>query len=221
MRWMVLILGLFLSGCYAHYQPRYQGPPPLQTTSLAQANAMVGVQQPVAYKVGFMGGCDSGYLSAGYTSYLFKKDTDRFATDEVYQQGWNDGFSRCASGERVSGGSYSNQRYYGYDYYYPRTFYSGFYYPSYYYAPGYSLWSGYYTYPRHRHQTYSRNYNYAPWSGGHKHKGRGFKKHRGDYYIGKPHKGRGNGGGHKSRDYKGRGNKKRGGHRGGGNHWVR
>jgi hypothetical protein len=221
MRWMILISGLLLSGCYAHYQPRYQGPPPLQSTSIAQANAMVGVQQPAAYKVGFMAGCDSGYLSAGDTSYIFKKDTDRFDTDDVYQQGWNDGFNRCASGEGATANNYSDPRYYGYDYYYPRTFYSGFYYPSYYYAPGYSLWWGYYGYPRHRHYTYNRNYHYTPWVGGHKHKGRGFKKHRGDYYIGKPRGGghkKGGGGHKKGGNYKSRGKKGGKGSRG---YWVR
>ena len=217
MRWMVLILGLFLSGCYAHYQPRYQaqGPPPLQSTSIEQANAMVGVQQPAAYKVGFMGGCDSGYLSAGNTSFIFKKDANRFDTDDAYKQGWTDGFNRCASGGGVTANNYSDQRYYGYDYYYPRTFYAGFYYPSYYYAPGYSLWSGYYGYPRHQHYTYNNNYYYTPWSGGHKHKGSGFKKHRGDYYIGKPRGGGGKGGGHKGRGKKG------GSHKGGGSYWIR
>jgi hypothetical protein len=75
---MVLIPGLFLSGCVAHYGASYQGPPPLLATSMAQVNAMVGPQQPAAYKVGFMGGCDSGHLSAGNTSYIFKKDTARF-----------------------------------------------------------------------------------------------------------------------------------------------
>ena len=59
---------------------------------------MVGAQQPPAYKVGFMEGCDSGYVSGGNTSYIFKKDTNRFDTDDVYKQGWNDGFNRCVSG---------------------------------------------------------------------------------------------------------------------------
>ena len=190
MRWMVLILGLVLSGCVAHYQSGYQGPPPLQATSMAQVNAMVGAQQPAAYKVGFMEGCDSGRLSAGDNSFLFKKDTDRFDRDDVYQQGWNDGFNRCVSGEGASSGNSYYQSSYGY--YYPGTFYSGFYYPGYYYAPGYSIWAGYYGYPRHRHN------HYTPWygghkHGGHKHKGRGHKS-RGGKRRGHSHKG---GGGHR------------------------
>ena len=73
MRWIVVILGLSLSGCViTPYQARYQGPPPLQTTSMAEVDAMVGAQQPAAYKVGFMQGCDSGHLSAGNNSFIFK-----------------------------------------------------------------------------------------------------------------------------------------------------
>ncbi len=219
MRWMILISGLLLSGCYAHYQPRYQGPPPLQSTSIAQANAMVGVQQPAAYKVGFMAGCDSGYLSAGNTSYIFKKDADRFDTDDVYQQGWNDGFNRCVSGSGVTASNY-NQGYYGYNYYYPDTFYSGFYNPSYYYAPGYSLWLGYYGYPRHGHYSYNRNYYYTPWYGGHKHRGSGYKGYRKGPYIGKHRGGGHKSGGGQGGGHRGRGNKG-GSHKGGGKYWIR
>jgi len=187
MRWMVLILGLFLSGCYAHYQGRYyaEGPAPLLSTSMAQVDEMVGTQQPAAYKVGFMEGCDSGSLSAGNTSYLFKKDADRFETDDVYKQGWNDGFNRCISGEGAPAKRYYYQNSYGYNYYYPGTFSTGFYYPSYYYAPGFSIWSGYYAYPRHRHYAYNGNHYYTPWYGGHKHRGRGYKGYRRGPYIGK------------------------------------
>ena len=216
MRWMIVILGLSLSGCYAHYQsryqpPRYQGPPPLQTTTIDQVNAMVGVQQPAGYKVGFMEGCDSGRLSGGNNSYLFKKDSTRFETDDEYKQGWSDGFNRCVAGEGVSADSYY-QGNYGYNYYYPGTYYSGFYNPSYYYAPGYSIWSGYYSYPRHRHYTYNRNHYYTPWYGGHKHKGRNFKKRRGDYFIGKP---RGGGKSHR------KGRSKNRNKRSGGRYWIR
>ena len=202
MRWMVLIPGLFLSGCVAHYGASYQGPPPLQATSMAQVNAMVGAQQPAAYKVGFMEGCDSGRLSAGDNSFLFKKDTNRFDTDDVYQQGWNDGFNRCVSGEGAAANNYYYPSYY-YGYYYPGTFYSGFYYPGYYYAPGYSIWAGYYGYPRHRHV--HRHNHYTPWYGGHKHKG----------YRGKPYAAKSRGRGH---NHKGGGRKGRGGKGGGHKH---
>jgi hypothetical protein len=223
MRWMVLILGLSLSGCYAPYQGRYQaqGPPPLQSTSMEQVNAMAGVQQPAAYKVGFMAGCDSGRLSAGDSSFLFKKDTNRFDTDDAYKQGWNDGFKRCASGEGATAGNYNYQGYYdyyypyGYNSYYPGTFSSGFYYPSYYYAPGYSLWLGGYGYPRH--YAYRNNYYYTPWYGGYGHRGGGkyysgrggHRGYGGGSYLRKPYRG-----GH-GKSYRGRGGKG-GGHRGGG-----
>lgn len=205
MRWMVLILGLFLSGCYAHYQGRYyaEGPAPLLSTSMAQVDEMVGTQQPAAYKVGFMEGCDSGRLSAGNTSYLFKKDADRFETDDVYKQGWDDGFNRCVSGEGAPAKRYYYQNSYGYNYYYPGTFSTGFYYPSYYYAPGFSIWSGYYAYPRHRHYIYNRNHYYTPWYGGH--------KHRAKHGL----RGRGYSGGHKGRSG-GRGGRGGGGRSGGG-----
>lgn len=180
MRWMLLLLGLFLTGCYAHYQTGYQGPPPLQSTSIAQVNAMVGVQQPSAYKVGFMEGCDSGRLSAGDNSFLFKKDTDRFETDDTYKQGWNDGFNRCLSGEGAPARNTSYQSSYGY--YYPGTFYSGFYYPGYYYPPGYSIWLGSYGFPRYRN--IYRHYYYTPWYGGYRYRGRyrGYKGFAGGRY---------------------------------------
>ena len=224
MRWMVVILGLSLSGCViAPYQPRYQGPPPLQTTSIEQVNAMVGVQQPAAYKVGFMGGCDSGHLSAGDTSFIFKKDKTRFETDDAYKQGWNDGFSRCVSGAGVTVDNY-NRGYYGYNYYYPGpyyagSYYSGFYYPSYSYAPGYSLWLGYYGYPRHRHYTYNRNYYYTPWYGGHKHRSKGFKGYSRGPYLSKPRGGGGHSKGRKS--WRGKGGGHKGGGGKGGGAWIR
>ena len=106
MRWMVLILGLSLFGCVvAPYQARYQGPPPLQSTNMAQVDAMAGAQQPVAYKVGFLEGCDSGNVSAGRNLYIFKKDVERFGKDDLYKQGWNDGFNRCVSGAEATTGN--------------------------------------------------------------------------------------------------------------------
>ncbi len=218
MRWMIVILALFLSGCIVHSQgryQRYQGPPSLQTTTMTQVDTMVGAQQPAAYKVGFMQGCDSGRLSAGDNSFLFKKDTNRFDTDDVYQQGWNDGFNRCVSGAGVTASNYY-QGSYGYNYYYPSTFSAGFYYPSYYYAPGFSIWSGYY-YPRNRHYAYNRNYYYTPWYGGHKHRGGGYKGYRRGPYISKH---RGGGGSHIGKRGGG-GHKSRGGGSRGGSSWIR
>ena len=248
MRWLVFVLAVFLSGCIAHYQGRYEGPPPMQSTSMAQANSMVGVQQPVAYKVGFMAGCDSGRVSAGSNSFIFKKDVERFGKDDLYQQGWNDGFSRCSSGEGIAAGSTSVSTYYGWGYY-PWTYYSGYYSPYYnyspYYSPGYSIWLG--NYGHHDHYSYSGRHYYSPWYyGGHsKHKGsRGLAPYIGKQsggghssapYIGKqsggghssgPYIGKHRGGGHKG-SYKGGSHKSRGGggHKGGGNkglgNWIR
>ncbi len=239
MRWMVLISALFLSGCVVHYGARHhQGPPPLQTTTLAQVNSMVGAQQPSAYKVGFMEGCDSGHVSAGDNSYIFKKDGERFKTDDIYQQGWNDGFNRCVSGEgSVPATNYSANTYFGFGYYpfvYPGVFYSGGYYPGYYdyypyYSPSYSVWLGHFG---HRGPSHRTHYYASPWWGGQKHRhggkhfsgwrssGRsdgGFLRmpHRGG---GKGHKvGSGKGGGGKGRGHKGKGH----GHSGGGRGWLR
>ena len=173
MRWTIVILAIFLSGCVATYSARYQSPPPLQSTSLAQVDAMAGGQQPVAYKVGFRDGCDSGRVSAGNTSFIFKKDVVRFDEDSLYQQGWTDGYNRCFAEGGIAGGGTSVSTTYGWGYY-PGYFYSGYYYPSWgyycYYEPGYSIWLGNYG---HRHSyTHHDHYYYTPWYGGHRH-GRG------------------------------------------------
>lgn len=212
MRWMVLILGVFLFGCVvAPYQARYQGPPPMQSTTLAQANAMVGVQQPTAYKVGFMAGCDSGHVSAGNNSFIFKKDVERFGKDDLYQQGWTDGFNRCVSGGGTAAGSSYYSPYYGG--YYSGTYYSGYYDPGYYYypyySPGFSLWLG--NYGHRNHYVHSDHYYYSPWYGGRKHKG----SHGVGPYIGNQRGGGHKGGGHKGGGHKGGGHKG-GGHKGGG-----
>lgn len=228
MRWLVLILGIFLSGCFVHYDgAAYQGPPPLLTTTLAQVNGMVGAQQPAAYKVGFMQGCDSGRVSAGENSYIFKKDVERFSTDDVYRQGWDDGYNRCFSGGGPAAGSYTSSTYFGFGYfpfYYPGVYYSGHYYPGYdyysYYDPGYSIWLGYYGHDNHN---YNRHYYASPWYGGHKYKGGGqhfsrWNSHKGPGgFFGGKH--RGGGGKHfKGRSHGGGGGKHSKGrsHRGGG-----
>ena len=50
---------------------------------------------PPGYQEGFAAGCDSGYVAAGHPYYRFRKDPSRFAADEMYRQGWNDGFATC------------------------------------------------------------------------------------------------------------------------------
>lgn len=65
------------------------------TTSMNNVDRQVGFSQPPAYKQGYRDGCDSGYVAAGHPYYRFSKDVTRFRNDELYQQGWQDGFSVC------------------------------------------------------------------------------------------------------------------------------
>jgi len=51
--------------------------------------------QPIAYQDGYLPGCDSGYVAAGHPYYTFSKDVVRFSKDDLYQQGWTDGFNVC------------------------------------------------------------------------------------------------------------------------------
>ena len=64
-------------------------------TSMKEVDREVGAGQPVPYKVGFKDGCDSGYVAAGHPYYKFKKDIARYSRDELYKQGWDDGFRVC------------------------------------------------------------------------------------------------------------------------------
>jgi len=163
-------------------------------------------------------GCDSGRLSSGNNSYLFKKDTNRFETDDVYKQGWNDGFNRCVSGE---GAPTVTNTYYQSSYgYAPGTFSYGFYYPSYYYAPGFSIWSGYYVNPRPRYvYRHRHNHYYTPWYGGRKHRGHRHRGYRGKPYVAKSWTGPNRGGGFKSGGGKSRGSRGGGGRSPGA--WIR
>ena len=110
MRWTLLFLGLIVSGCFTLNSAKHQGPPPRQSTTPAQVDAMVGVQKPADYKSGFRDGCNSGNVEKGNNSYNFKKDETRFDSDAQYRQGWSDGFTRCIDGvtlDDYSGQSYS------------------------------------------------------------------------------------------------------------------
>jgi len=64
-------------------------------TSMESTNRQVGSNQPTPYKAGYCAGCDSGYVAAGNPYYRFKKDVNRYKEDDLYKQGWNDGFSVC------------------------------------------------------------------------------------------------------------------------------
>ncbi len=106
-----VVCGILFTGC-ATYD--YGGP---RTTSIEDVDRAVGAHQPVGYRVGYKDGCDSGYVSAGYSSYVFQKDRGRYGADDLYKHGWDDGFSSCKATR-----SYSSR----YDYY-----------PGYYWGPRY------------------------------------------------------------------------------------
>jgi hypothetical protein len=64
-------------------------------TTPQQTERMVGANQPTEYKEGFKDGCDSGYSAAGHVYYRFTKNVSRYALDELYKQGWDDGCMTC------------------------------------------------------------------------------------------------------------------------------
>ena len=51
--------------------------------------------QPEAYRSGYAAGCDSGYVAAGHPYYRFSKDAAAYGADDLYRQGWDDGFAVC------------------------------------------------------------------------------------------------------------------------------
>ena len=53
--------------------------------------------QPPEYSAGYTAGCSSGHSAAGDAGARFLKDPLRFQSDQLYAQGWNDGFSVCKS----------------------------------------------------------------------------------------------------------------------------
>ena len=50
---------------------------------------------PPSYRDGFRDGSNSGYVSAGHPYYKWTKDFNRYDSDSLYKQGWNDGFRKC------------------------------------------------------------------------------------------------------------------------------
>jgi hypothetical protein len=51
--------------------------------------------RPPDYIDGYVDGCDSGYHAAGVPYNLFSQDRERFKSDRLYSDGWNDGFTNC------------------------------------------------------------------------------------------------------------------------------
>lgn len=84
------ILVLALAGC---------------ATDMRKVDRDVGAGQPPAYKEGYAAGCDSGYVAAGHPYYKFRKDVSRFAADDLYKQGWGDGYSVCKGQYDAIGGA--------------------------------------------------------------------------------------------------------------------
>ena len=51
---------------------------------------------PPAWQAGYMPGCKSGWHAAGDIGFQFTKDFDRYQSDALYKQGWDDGFRICS-----------------------------------------------------------------------------------------------------------------------------
>jgi hypothetical protein len=50
---------------------------------------------PVQYQNGYVDGCASGRVAGGYPYDRMRKDVNRYASDNIYKQGWDDAFSGC------------------------------------------------------------------------------------------------------------------------------
>lgn len=50
---------------------------------------------PAMYQRGMQEGCSSGYVAAGHPYYRWTKDVALHAHDNLYKQGWDDGFAKC------------------------------------------------------------------------------------------------------------------------------
>ena len=62
-----------------------------------QKEIMIKKGYPLAYADGFDDGCHSGKKAGGSYFDQFKKDVNRFESDNKYAQGWSDGFRQCES----------------------------------------------------------------------------------------------------------------------------
>ena len=60
-----------------------------------QKAAMLQQGFPLAYTEGFDDGCHSGRKAGGSLFDQFKKDVERFNSEDQYAQGWSDGFRQC------------------------------------------------------------------------------------------------------------------------------
>lgn len=80
MRRFTLFLVVLLTGC---------------AVSMDQVNRQVGEDQPLAYREGYVDGCNSGYVAAGHPYRKFSKSVTRYTSDVLYRQGWDDGKTVC------------------------------------------------------------------------------------------------------------------------------
>jgi hypothetical protein len=55
-----------------------------------------GPAQSSAYTAGYVDGCASGEASQSIVAGRYKKDTQRFAADKQYAEGWTTAFDKCA-----------------------------------------------------------------------------------------------------------------------------
>lgn len=54
---------------------------------------------PPDYSFGYQAGCESGKLAGGSWHATFTKDPQAYATNDLYRQGWDDGFATCKGTE--------------------------------------------------------------------------------------------------------------------------
>ncbi|NIA72438.1 hypothetical protein HBA54_28005 [Pelagibius litoralis] len=54
---------------------------------------------PPAYAQGYGEGCESGHKAGGDGFSQLRKNPQRFAADNLYKQGWEDGFATCKGEE--------------------------------------------------------------------------------------------------------------------------
>ena len=81
---VLLILSLSLAACSV-FQP----------LTMAQTNAKLGGYGSYDFRVGFHGGCQSGYRNAGNPYNPYNKDRPRYETGGDYRKGWDEGYERC------------------------------------------------------------------------------------------------------------------------------
>ena len=83
---LTIIILILLGGCIIPSTHR------LIPTKMSEVDKIVG-NQPLEYKQGFRDGFDSGCAASGNPYTQFTKDVNRYDNDNLYKQGWNDGYN--------------------------------------------------------------------------------------------------------------------------------